>query len=140
MTIYCIDTCVWRDFYENRIGKCDNPLGKFAGDFFMKILTRRDTIIISKVLEIELKNIYDENEINEMFNLLFINGVIRNIELSESEFEKARILSRDRNLPLGDCIICVIAKNSQAIVISQDAHFLEDLSDRVEVKRPQDVS
>lgn len=38
MNTYILDTCIWRDFYEDRYGQGRRPLGKYASKFFMKIL------------------------------------------------------------------------------------------------------
>ena len=38
MQKYYIDTCVWRDYYENRFSKSGKPFGKYAACLFMKII------------------------------------------------------------------------------------------------------
>lgn len=63
---YLLDTCIWRDFYENRYNLSGNPLGKYATKLFMKILKNRDKIIFSRALILELKKDYKEKEIFHM--------------------------------------------------------------------------
>ena len=50
MAEYFIDTCVWRDFYEDRFSKSKKPLGKYAADLFIKILKNKDKILFSESL------------------------------------------------------------------------------------------
>ncbi|MBN2368106.1 hypothetical protein JXC34_03730, partial [Candidatus Woesearchaeota archaeon] len=57
---YFLDTCIWRDFYENRFGQGGRPLGKYATDLFMKIMKKKDQILFSKSLVMELKRDYGE--------------------------------------------------------------------------------
>ena len=47
-TKYFLDTCIWRDFYEDRFGKTGRPLGKYASNLFMKILKNKDKIVFSE--------------------------------------------------------------------------------------------
>ena len=60
------DTCVWRDFYEDRFSKVGNPLGEYATNAFMKILKKRDKILYSESLVMELHKDYGMDEINDM--------------------------------------------------------------------------
>ena len=39
---YLLDTCIWRDFYEDRFSKINRPLGKYAHDLFMKIIKNKN--------------------------------------------------------------------------------------------------
>jgi len=52
---YWFDTCIWRDFYEDRLSKTGNPLGLYASDAFVKIIKNKDLILYSESLVWELK-------------------------------------------------------------------------------------
>ncbi len=86
-------------------------------------------IIFSDTLIWELKKDYNEQEINDMLNLLLINNVLIRIEITEEEHLEAKKLSQERDVPYVDCLNAIQARNHKAKMISQDAHFIEDLAD-----------
>ncbi|MBW2990557.1 hypothetical protein KY348_02515 [Candidatus Woesearchaeota archaeon] len=59
---YIIDSCIWRDFYEDRVSKSGRPLGKYAFDLFFKILKRNDVILFSDALTGELRKYYPKEK------------------------------------------------------------------------------
>lgn len=137
---YFIDTCIWRDFYEDRFSKSGRPLGKSATNLFMKILKRKDKILFSESLIWELKKDYDEQEINDMLNLLFINDVLARIDITKEEHLEAKKLSQEREIPYVDCLNAIQARNHKAIMISQDTHYIEYLADIIKTIKPEDVN
>lgn len=137
--IFWFDTCVWRDFYEGRVSKSGSPLGRYATDAFMKVIKNGDKILFSEVLVRELKRDYDENEITDMLNFLFLSDVLISVQINRDEYLEAVSLSKARNLPFVDCLIAIQARNNNAIVVSQDLHFTKDLIDIVKVIKPQEL-
>ncbi len=137
---YYFDTCIWRDFYENRMSKIGRPLGKYATELFMKILKRKDKILFSKSILGELKKDYSEKEINDLLNILFISKILIKIEIKKEEHEEAKKLSKKRNIPYIDCLNAIQARNNKAIMISQDKHFFEKLSDITKTVRPEQIN
>lgn len=137
---YLLDTCIWRDFYENRFSKIGRPLGKYATDLFMKILKNKDKIYFSESLPRELKKDYNEKEINDMLNLLFIGNVLVRIEIKKEEYLEAKKLSEERNIPFVDCLNTIHARNYKAIMVSQDPHYFKGLKDIVKSVRPEKIS
>lgn len=136
---YLIDTCVWRDFYEDRFSKSGNPLGKYATILFLEIIKNKEQIIFSESLIWELKKDYNENEIKDMLSFLLFTKVLINIEITKEEYLEAKKLSQERNIPFVDCLNAIHARNHAAIMVSQDAHFFENLSDIVKPVRPQQI-
>ena len=137
--LYLIDTCIWRDFYENRFGKSGRPIGKYAIDLFISILKNKDNILFSMALVWELKKDYDEKYINDMLNLLFINKTLLRIEITKEEYKEAKKLSEERNIPFIDCLNAIQAKNHKAIMVSRDEHFINNLSDIIKSVKPEDI-
>ena len=137
---YVIDTCIWRDFYENRFSFSGKPLGKYATDLFMKILKNKDTILFSIGLVWELKRDYEEKEINDMLNLLVMNKILVKIEITKEEHEEAKKLAQERDIPFIDSLNAIHARNHKAIMVSQDLHFFKDLSDIVKPVKPEQIS
>ncbi len=137
---YLLDTCIWRDFYEARLSKTGNPLGKYATELFMKILKNRDNILFSKALIWELNKDYNEQEINDMLNLLVLNKILINPEITKEEHLESKKLSQERNLPYIDCLNAIQARNNNAVLVTQDAHFFEKLNDITKPVRPQELT
>ena len=138
--VYLIDTCIWRDFYENRFSKVGRPLGQYATDLFMKILKRKNKIYFSESLIWELKRDYDEKEVNDMLNLLFIGKVLVRLEIKKEEHLEAKKLALERDIPFVDCLNAIHARNYKAIVVSQDLHYFEGLKDIVKAVRPEQIN
>jgi len=82
---------------------------------------------------------YDKNEINEMLNLLFMSNILLKVEITKEEYLEAKELSEKRELPFVDCLNAVQARNHKAIIVSQDEHFIKNLSDIAKVIKPQDI-
>ncbi|MCK5282527.1 MAG: PIN domain-containing protein, partial [Nanoarchaeota archaeon] len=124
-----LDTCIWRDFYEDRFSKSGRHLGKEATDLIMKITKEKDKILYSESLIWELKKDYNENEIKDMLNFLFLVEILERVEIKKEEYSEAKKLSDEKNIPFIDCLNAVQARNHKAIMISQDKHFIIDLTD-----------
>lgn len=137
---YWLDTCIWRDFYEDRTSKSGKPFGKYATKLFMKILKNKDKILFSESLIWELKRDYYEKDINDMFKLLFVNNVLVKIDITKEEYSESKKLSQERKIPFVDCLNALQARNHNAIMISQDEHFHKNLLDITKTIKPQDIT
>ena len=136
---YYFDTCIWRDFYESRTGLKGKPLGKYAANLFIKIIKRKDTLLYSDLIIRELKKDYDEKEVNDMLNFLFLTNILKKVEMKKEEFLKAKKIAEERDLPTPDAFHAILARNNKAILISQDKH-LQELKDIVEVMKPEEIT
>ncbi|HJX05850.1 MAG TPA: PIN domain-containing protein [Candidatus Nanoarchaeia archaeon] len=136
---YIIDSCIWRDFYEDRVSKSGRPLGKYAYDLFVKILKRNDIVLFSEALVRELRKKYSEEEINEMLNLVRHIGTLIRIEITDEEDAESRELSVKRSLPRFDCLNAVHSRNHNALLVSQDKHIIYGLSDVAKSLRPEEI-
>ena len=139
MTVYLVDTCVWRDFYEDRVSKSGNPIGAYATDFFMKILKRKDKILFSEGLLKELSIDYNQEDIDDMLNILVQCNVLIKIDITKPEFLEAKQLSEGRTLPFIDCLNSVQARNHKAILVTRDEHYFNDLKDIISAVKPEYV-
>lgn len=136
MTKYLLDTCIWRDFYENRKNKTGLPIGKSATAFIINLIKNDDSIIFSESLVWELRKDYAENEINNMLNLLFMNRILIRIEITKEDYREARYLSEERNLPFVDCLNAIQARNHKAFLVTRDIHYFNQLSDIITAMKP----
>ena len=137
--VYLLDTCIWRDFYENSFSKIGRPLGEYATRLFMKILRDKDKILFSEALILELKKDYEERDVNDMLNLLFLNKTLERIEITKEEHLEAKKLSQERNIPYIDCLNAIHARNYKAIMVSQDDHYFKNLIDITKTIKPEDI-
>ena len=74
-----------------------------------------------------------------MLNLLFLSKILKRIEITKKEHLEAKKLSRERNIPFLDCLNAIQARNYKAIMISQDNHYFEKLSDITKTIKPQEI-
>jgi predicted nucleic acid-binding protein len=138
MTKYYFDTCIWRDHYENRIGSQGRPLGKYATNLFANVIKNQDTLLFSEFIIRELKNGFNEKEISEMLNVLYIAGILEKVTMKEEDYKEAKRQGMERNLPAGDVLHALLARKNNAIFVTQDNHCLQ-LKDIVEVKKPEEI-
>ena len=125
MTKYYLDTCIWRDFYEDRFGRSGKPLGSYASKLFIKIIRKKNKILFSEVIIRELKRDYDTREIKDMLNLLFLSSVLVKVEIKEKDFTEAKKLVKEKHVPLGDALNAILARNNGAVLVTQDEHYLK---------------
>lgn len=134
---YYIDTCIWRDFHENREDKF-RPLGEWAFEMFRMIKETNSLVLYSDLTVDELSKDYNPEQINEIFKIMSEAGLLKKIELKKQQFQEAAKLKREKNFPFGDCLHAIIARDNQAIMVTRDKHF-EEMQDIVESYKPEDL-
>ncbi|MFH1649963.1 MAG: PIN domain-containing protein [Candidatus Woesearchaeota archaeon] len=135
---YYLDTCIWRDFYENRMGLHGKPLGKQANNLFTKVISKRFMLLYSDLTVKELSIDYTKTEIKEMLNLLFLTGVLKKVDISENDYKEAQTIARQYGVPTPDALHALLARNNNSVLVSQDKHALL-LQQVVRVMRPEEV-
>jgi len=136
MVKYYLDTSIWMDIYENRKGYFGEPLGEFGIKLISLILNKKSKIIISDLLIIELKINYSIEEINGMFKLF--EKQIEKIVSSEEQQAEATKLAKERNLPRGDALHAILARDNNYILITRDKHF-KQLKDIAITYKPEEI-
>jgi len=136
MTIYYVDTSIWRDLYEDRRDNL-RPLGEFAFQFFKNVIENKDTILFSDVVQEELLNYFGMNKISEIIDIVQSKGLIVFIKINENEAKEAAKLCRNLKIPFGDAAHIVLAMDYSAILISRDKHIIEQ--DIVSAYKPEDL-
>ena len=139
MVKYLVDTCVWKDYFEERTSTDGKPFSSYAELFFNEAISKKWEILFSDSLVHELNNHYSVEEINRLLGFLTAIKILKKIEITKEQFKEARILSKKRTIPLGDCINAVQARDYKLIIITQDNHYFNNLSDIAKSKRPQEV-
>ncbi len=138
MTRYYIDTCVWRDFYEGRVGPGGRPLGDYASRLIMKLISSKDEIVISNAAIRELKADYSEEDISIMLDMVSRMARLIRVRTNYEEADEANMICKERNLPFTDVLHALVARDEKAILVSQDKHFIR-LNDIVKNIRPEEL-
>lgn len=134
---YYIDTSIWMDLLEDRKGYNNEPLGDFALKLFSLIKAKKSTLILSDILIRELEGYYSLEEINGM--MLPFQKIIEKIIATKEQRVEARKIAEERNLPPGDCLHAILARDNDFILITRDKDFklLEDITSHY---KPEEIS
>jgi predicted nucleic acid-binding protein len=133
---FYLDTSIWLDFFENR-NEPNMPKGEWAKKLVKKIIQKGDLIVYSDLVLQELENErYSSFEVDNLFfelrqNLLYVESTL-------AEIKRAKDLSFKREIPNGDALHALIARDNNSILVTLDRHF-HTLSDIVKVKKPQEL-
>lgn len=130
---YYVDTCVWRDHFEQRKGPNGRPLGKYATDFFARVVKEKNTIILSDHLFYELKH---TQEIDFLLHILDAASCLEKVTASEKQKAEAENISEQRKVGLGDCLHAVLARDAKAVLITQNIRDFEQFLDFLVVELP----
>ena len=133
MAIYNLDTSILLDIYEKR-----GRNGEYAKKLILKIIEENSKIICSDLHITELKHLnYTLEEINLIFQIAKPNNIIRT-HTDKKQKEEAVNVAFKLNIPKGDALHAIIARDNNAIMVSRD-HDFEKLKQIVEVKKPEDL-
>lgn len=136
MKKYYLDTAIWIDLYEDRKGFDKEPLGDFAWELLSSILANNNKIILSDFIIKELEAKYSLEQINGLFRPF--KDVLIKVFLTKKQKDEAKKLIKNRNLPKGDAIHAIIARDNKAVLITRDKHFAE-LESISKYFKPEDV-
>ena len=132
MRYFYFDTSIWLDVYEKR-GKN----GEVALKLIEKIIESRSIILFSHAIIIELKHLdYSLEEIRHIFRVISSEN-LRRVHISRETLNNAKKISAERNVPEGDVIHSILARDNYANLISRDKHFLK-LKDVTKVFFPEE--
>lgn len=136
MKEYYFDTSIWLDFFEGR-DEPDIPKGTWARELVSKIIRESRKIIYSDLNISELEDAgYSLYEIEELFQPL--KSILIFVESTEREVGKSRDLSLKRDIPKGDALHALIARDNNLVLITLDKHF-QELLDITKPIRPQNI-
>ena len=132
---YYLDTSIWLDFIENR-NEPNFPKGEWASRLIRKIIRTNSSIVVSDVVIDELKNVgYGYYEIMAIMESL---PNVYGVSVRKKHRNRAKQIAARRNVPPGDVVHALIAKEHKAILVTLDFHFLK-LRDIIRFKRPQEL-
>ena len=119
MNKYYFDSCIWRDYFENRSDKF------------------RPLIIYSDIVEEELNVGFSKEEVKNIISVVPKENIIK-INVSKEQLREAIQVSKELNIPTKDALHAIVARNNNAILVTRDKHFYE-LQNQVEIKKPEDL-
>jgi len=133
---YLIDTSIWVDLYEDRKGYRNEPLGDFAFTLLAWIKVQKHRIVITDFLIRELEVLYSMEEIKGLFKPF--EDIIDKVVSTSKQRAEAKRIAVKRNIPPGDALYAIIARDHDLILITRDNHFkeLKDISPHL---KPEDV-
>jgi len=116
------------DLYEDRKGYNNEPLGEYALKLFSLIKAKSKTLIITDLLIRELEMNYSIPEINGMMKPF--EAITETIIATKEQREETKKIAKERNVPPGDVLHAIIARDNKLILITRDNDFkkLEDIS------------
>ncbi|MEK6857542.1 MAG: type II toxin-antitoxin system VapC family toxin [Nanoarchaeota archaeon] len=132
---FYLDTSIWIDLYEDRKGYSGEKLGDFAWKLFSMIKNNGFRIIISDMLILELEQKYSMAEIKGMIKLFETS--IDKVLTTKEERNEAHRISQERNLPSGDVLHAILARNHKFILVTRDNHFRK-LTDICSFHKPEE--
>ena len=137
MAQYYLDTSIWRDYYENRTDNL-RPLGEWALELFKMIRDNKDKIICSDIVISELSNYFSKEEVKKILQIAQDKNLLEMKESQPEQVQEAMKLSRALNIPRGDCLHAILARDNKAILVARDNHF-EQLRTIVDIKKPEEL-
>lgn len=133
---YYLDTSIWLDFFENR-NEPNLPKGDWAHKLLNKITENNYKAIYSDIVILELGVVgYKSHEIQNLFQK--IKPILIFVESTDKQARKAKDLSSKRDVPKGDALHAILARDNKATLVTLDNHF-KKLLDITKPKRPQDI-
>jgi len=133
---YYLDTCIWIDYLENRYDKF-KPLGDWALELINKIIRDNSSFIFSDHVIKELENKYSKNELKKFLEFI-PKQLIINTKTTKNQAKEAYTLKIKFNIPFGDALHTILARDNQAKLVTRDKHFIE-LKNIVEIKKPEEL-
>ena len=114
------DTSIWLDFLENR-NEPNLPKSDWAKELVKKIKRKGDEILFSDIILVELMGAgYTEFEIDTLFER-FDNTF--KVETTEKQIGKSKDLALKRDIPRGDALHAILARDNHAIFVTLDHDF-----------------
>lgn len=79
-----------------------------------------------------------KTEINSLLSMIKPDH-IKKVSVTKVQFEEAHRLAKQRNIPLGDSIHAIIARDNDAQMVSRDEKDFRKIKDITEYKEPKDL-
>lgn len=121
MIKYYLDTCIWRDYFEDRTDGL-RPLGEWAFQLIKQIIAEEGLFIFSNLAEKELRDYYSESKFAQLLETI-PNDLLVYVRFSHEQFRESLVLAKKFDVPKKDALHLVIARDASAVLVSRDNHF-----------------
>ena len=136
MTLYYFDTCIWLDYFEDRVGNGFEK-GKAVEKLIKHIIKNNDKILYTPLISDEMRVLnYTIFEIEELFKQF--DKILVSVEPANKQLGKSKDLSAKRNIPFADAFHAIVARDNNAILITCDNHF-RLLYDIIIARKPEEI-
>jgi predicted nucleic acid-binding protein len=106
---YYFDTCIWIDYLNER--------NEYVVQKVFEILLNH-SVLISELVLIELRRYVDNVMLLDFKNIVLVSA-------SDTQRKLASDISEARQIPFGDALHAVLARDNDAILLTRDKHFIE---------------
>jgi len=93
----------------------------------MKAMKQKWKLLFSDLSVYELKLAYGEQEIEEMFGILSMMKMLQRVEISQDDHAEAEKLAAENQVSKSDSLHAILARNNNAIVLTQNQKDFEKL-------------
>ncbi|MAG02039.1 hypothetical protein CMI42_01770 [Candidatus Pacearchaeota archaeon] len=117
---FYFDTSIWLDFYEKR-----GSNGEVALRLIENIILGNKIILYSDIVVRELRKLgYSQDEIYAIFRVAKPKN-IRKVHVFKEQIDEAEKIAYQKNIPKGDALHAIFARDNNAQLISRDTDFDE---------------
>ena len=129
---FYFDTSIWLDIHEKR-----GINGELALNLILKLINDDCKIAYSDLTIKEFKNIgYSNEEINAILSIAKPDNIKR-VHIYREQKEEAKKIIKQRDVPEGDALHAILARDNNLQFISRD-HDFEQLKDVTRTRKPED--
>ena len=100
------------------------------------IKAKKHKMVVSDLLVRELESNYSTEEINGM--MLPFQKIMEKVFVTTEQRDEAKKIAGERNLPPGDVLHAIVARDNNYIMITRDNHFRE-LEDITNHSKPEEI-
>lgn len=130
---YYLDTSILIDYYKRR-----GANGLRAMDLLSKFAREGTAIVVSDLHVKELKRLgYALTEVRIMLGSVNL-GLLLRVHVTKAQDAEAERIRQQRDVPKGDALHAVLARDAGAVLVTRDHHFGR-LRDIARVVTPEDV-
>jgi predicted nucleic acid-binding protein len=121
MARFYVDTCIWRDYLENRVDRF-RPLGEWAFEFFKRLVKNSDLLIFSDVVREELLQNMTDLEVEDMLEIVPLK-LRQYVQANNVDSSMAKRIATFHNIHFSDSLHLAIAIRTDSVLVTRDRHF-----------------
>ena len=131
---YYFDTSIWIDIYDKR-----GYNGEIALQLMKKIIIENSFVIYSDMNITEFGDVgLSTFEINQMLSIAKPDHIKR-VHPTRDQIIEAKRLAKQRNVPRGDALHAVLARDHGAQIVATDMKDFNKLKDVTRMKKPEEL-